>query len=176
MMLRTAFRHSEEPEYTREQMEQALRVVAREQVMKHVTPEKAFKMRGEIDKALDEFFKYMPWTNLRDRFEKLQGGKDTLVVSDEDVKTISTGGSDVGRKLFKSAEGRKGIDGLEGQLLQEAQLLGLSPEMAGMLTKDVLGRLGGTESPDAGQKLGVAHDPNKQYQHIVDALRGRKYD
>jgi hypothetical protein len=76
-------------------------------------------------------------------------------------------------KLLKAAEGYKGTRSIKEQLTREAYTDGYAPDIVNI----VLRRLHNTEkhSTRKGNKLGVAHNPNKQYQTLslfIRQLRG----
>lgn len=76
-------------------------------------------------------------------------------------------------KLLKAAEGYKGTRNIKEQLAREAYTDGYAPDIVNI----VLQRLYNTEKHSArkGNKFGVAHNPNKQYQTLslfIRQLRG----
>ena len=77
------------------------------------------------------------------------------------------------QKLLKAAEGYKGTRNIKEQLVREASTDGYSPDIVNI----VLQRLRNTEmqSDCKGNKFGIAHNPNKQYQTLslfIRQLRG----
>jgi hypothetical protein len=64
--------------------------------------------------------------------------------------------------LFQAAQGYKGTDNIENQLMQEAITKGLADDEAKAVVSKVLKRLKGTETGKKGNALGVAHNPVKQ--------------
>lgn len=76
-------------------------------------------------------------------------------------------------KLLKAAEGYKGTRNIKEQLIREASTDGYAPDIINI----VMQRLQNTEkhSTHKGNKFGVAHNPNKQYQTLslfIRQLRG----
>ena len=78
-------------------------------------------------------------------------------------------------KLLKAAEGYKGTDNIEEQLLAEAASDGYDGAIGQRLVDRVMLRLEKTESGKKGGKLGVAHNPNTQWANLVAAIRNLKY-
>ena len=72
-------------------------------------------------------------------------------------------------KLLKAAEGYKGTRGIKEQLIREASTDGYSPDIVNI----VLQRLRNTEKQAdcKGNKFGIAHNPNKQYQALSLFIR-----
>lgn len=73
------------------------------------------------------------------------------------------------QKLLKAAEGYKGTRNIKEQLMREASTDGYSPDIVNI----VLQRLHNTErqSDCKGNKFGIAHNPNKQYQTLALFIR-----
>ena len=75
-------------------------------------------------------------------------------------------------KLLKAAEGYKGTDNAETQLIAEAETDGYSNEDAQAIVKQVLKRLKKTESGKNGGAFGTAHKATDRYKAIKEAVKG----